>query len=89
MKQRKCPLGKGNMCYDYGDCENCTVGKMIAKYEKKIAKLQQEVNKENTGGGEIINGRQKTTKKTTIARESQISTLGTRSVLGIYGNRFR
>lgn len=42
MKNRKCPY-KGDLCYDYGDCENCKWGKLIDKYERKIKRLKSNV----------------------------------------------
>lgn len=42
IKQRKCPFGKVELCDSYGNCGDCTWHKVIEKYEKKIAKLQQE-----------------------------------------------
>ena len=45
MKNRKCPY-KGNLCWDYGACENCEWGKLIDKYERKIKRLQSQVLEE-------------------------------------------
>ena len=42
MKQQKCKQGKLGYCYDYGDCEDCEINKMILKYEKRIKKLKAE-----------------------------------------------
>lgn len=45
MVQRKCPQAKQNMCYDRGDCEDCSWNKLIQRYERKVAKLQKENDK--------------------------------------------
>lgn len=42
MKQTKCPY-KGDLCIDYGKCEECSWGKLIARYEEKIAKLKKRL----------------------------------------------
>ena len=41
MKQRKCPY-RGNLCYDYGACEECEFGTLISKYESKIKRSRNK-----------------------------------------------
>lgn len=48
MKQRKCPSGRHNgitACWDYGSCEECAFGKMIQRYENRIARLKKAAAK--------------------------------------------
>ncbi len=42
MKQTKCPNGKHSGCWDYGSCEDCPIGIMIERYEKKVKRLKSE-----------------------------------------------
>ncbi len=44
MKQRKCKRGRFGFCFDYGNCDDCEINQMIARYEKKLRK-QKELNK--------------------------------------------
>lgn len=49
MKQRKCPSGRHNSitaCWDYGSCEECAFGKMIQRYENRIARLKKAAAKQ-------------------------------------------
>ena len=49
MKQRKCPSGRHNgitACWDYGSCEECAFGKMIQRYENRIARLKKAAAKQ-------------------------------------------
>ncbi len=43
MTQRKCPQGKHGMCWDKGNCDDCMWNKLITRYERKVARLQKEV----------------------------------------------
>ena len=43
MKQIKCPNGKHGGCWDYGSCEDCPIGIMIERYEKKVKRLKAEI----------------------------------------------
>ena len=43
IKQRKCPFGKVELCDSYGNCGDCTWCKVIEKYEKKLAKKDNEI----------------------------------------------
>ena len=44
MKERKCPY-KGRNCCNYGFCGDCDWHLLIAKYEKKISRLQRKIEK--------------------------------------------
>lgn len=39
-KQRKCPY-KGDLCYDYGECETCTWNKIIVQRDKYKLKYKE------------------------------------------------
>lgn len=61
MKNRKCPC-RGH-CWDYGDCENCDIGKAIAGLQKKVDRLKQKNKKleaELNGLKEQLNEREAT-----------------------------
>ena len=40
MKNRKCPNHKA--CWDYGSCEDCELGKEIARLHKRIDRLKKQ-----------------------------------------------
>lgn len=42
-KQRKCPY-KGDLCYDYGECETCTWNKIIVQRDKYKLKYKELKN---------------------------------------------
>lgn len=43
MKNRKCPCRRN--CWDYGDCEDCDIGKAIEGLQKKVDRLKQKNKK--------------------------------------------
>lgn len=40
MKNRKCPYHKS--CWDYGNCEDCELGKEITRLHKRIDRLKKQ-----------------------------------------------
>ncbi|MCM1322893.1 MAG: hypothetical protein NC218_01770 [Acetobacter sp.] len=42
MTQRKCPQARLNMCWDKGDCDECSWNKLITRYERKVKRLQKQ-----------------------------------------------
>lgn len=45
MKVKNCPLRKSKSCFDYGNCEGCSIGKKITYYESTIKRLKQQNQK--------------------------------------------
>lgn len=50
MKLYSCPY-KGEMCFDYGECENCAWYKIVEK-NKKYRKQNKELKQKNTEAAE-------------------------------------